>query len=218
VRASATRVAQLLQSLSQLQASRESGGGPVAGAGAGGLALAIDGRAQARIGDGAGGCRGAGELAVVRADGATLCFVKEALADLRAGEVRLRERRLFPLRLDEVNAIDVTRGAHRISLRRQSGIWRITMPIESAGVARDEAVRAWLQPLLAVEARGFAAVVPQSSVRVRLASSGEEIVADVAPSAARRGGESVSLQLAAPLSVEPDLTQLRAAPDAAGVE
>jgi hypothetical protein len=207
LRAAGSRVEALLLGLSRARAAREAAGAARVGANAK-KRLELDGREQAQVSDGAGGC-GPAEREVQRADGATLCFPRGALTDLDAGEGRLRERRLFPLRLDEVRAVDVVEGARRLSLRRESGAWRIIAPADAVGPARDEAVRAWLTPLLEAEARAFAAAAPHAAMRVRVATSDEEIAAEVDSSLARRLGETASLELSTPLRIDIDPAPLR---------
>jgi hypothetical protein len=124
---------------------------------------------------------------------------------LRAPPTSLYQRRLFPLRLDDLVAVDVG----PLSLRRADGRWQIVAPVAAAGPARDEAVRAWLEPLLAAEARAFAAAAPVSGVHARLATRDDDISADLAGVTARRAGESVALELTTPLALTIDPAKLR---------
>ncbi|HEX4460665.1 MAG TPA: hypothetical protein VIA18_21950, partial [Polyangia bacterium] len=127
---------------------------------------------------------------------------------LRAPPTSLYQRRLFPLRLDDIVAADV--GA--LSLRRADGRWQIVAPVAAAGLASDEAVRAWLEPLVAAEARAFTGAAPVGGLHVRLATRDDDIRADVAGATARRANESVTLELTTPLAAAVDPTKLRAAP------
>ena len=204
-RAADAKVDALVQSLSRARAVRELAAAP-AGQGDG-VALLIDGAVEARLG---GACPGAAtETLVARADGAWLCFRTTDLNLVRAPATTFYERRLFPLRLDDIVAADV--GA--LHLRREQGSWRIVAPPGAVAPARDEAVRAWLEPLLAAEARSYATAPPGAGTRVRLATSAEELIATVDGARARRAGETVTLELVAapPLSADP--MPLRAAGD-----
>ena len=200
-RADDAKVDALLQSLSRARARREL---DVDGGGAGqGVALSLDGQLQARV---LGACPGApSEVEVVRADGAVLCFAATDLNLLRAPRWSLFQHRLFPLRIDDLVAVD----AGPLQLRRSEGRWTIAAPAAVAGPARDEAVRAWLEPILAAEARDFGAAAPLAGLRLRLATRDDDISADVAGVAARRGGESVTLALTTPLAPPVDGKQLR---------
>lgn len=194
-RANGAKVDALVQALSRARAVREID--PPAGTPPGGPALSLDGAVQAHR---AGDCDVAGQARVARADGAWLCFRAADLDLVRTPAVTYYERRLFPMRLDDVVAADVG----PLHLRRADGVWRIVAPAEAAGPARDEAVRAWLEPLLAAEAHGFSPAPVAGGVRVRLATRDDEVTATVAGSTARRAGDSVTLELAQPLSPSTD--------------
>lgn len=203
-RADDAKVDALLQSLARARAKRElpNVGAAEAGQGAA-TSLSLEGAVEARIG---GVCPGApAETEVFRADGAVLCFVTTELNLLRAPPTSLYQRRLFPLRLDDLVAADVG----PLSLRRADGRWQIVAPAAAAGPARDEAVRAWLEPLLTAEARAFVAAAPVAGLHVRLASRDDDVAADLAATSARRAGESVTLELAAALSLTIDPAKLR---------
>jgi hypothetical protein len=181
-RASDAKVDALVQSLVRARAVAEDSSRPAL---AGGATLALDGEPQARLADDK----------VDRADGARLTFRKTDLNLLFAPVATFYERRLFPLRLDDLVAVEV--GPLR--LRRESGAWRVIAP--TARAADDDKVRAFLEPLLAAEARSFSAAPPAAATRVRLATSDEEIVATVDGARARRDGETLTLELAAPLAL-----------------
>jgi hypothetical protein len=190
----------LVQSLARARARRSLDDDATAAAAAGqGRALVLDDTIQARV---AGPCPGApAETLVARADGAVLCFLSTELNLLRAPPVTFYERRLVPLRLDDVVAVDVG----PLSLRRAEGRWRITAPAGASGAARDEAVRTWLAPLLAAEARAFATAAPgPGAVRIRLATRDDALVVTVAGNLARRDGETVTLDLGTPLVLSTD--------------
>ncbi len=162
--------------------------------------LSLDGAAQARIG-GQCGREPANGLFADRTDGATLCFRASDFDLLRASIATFYERRLFPLRLDDVVAVDVG----PLQLRRESAAWRITAPLAAVRPVDDAKVRALLEPLLAAAASSFSFEPVPSIVatRVRIATRDEEIVAavDGAGAKARRAGETLTLELAAPLTL-----------------
>lgn len=141
---------------------------------------------------------------VARADGVTLRFAAAELALVRAPATTFAERRLFPFRLDDVVAAD----AGALQLRRENGAWRVIAPPDAVGAAKDEAVRAWLEPLLAAEARGFGAETVGAGTRIRVATRDDEVVALVDGARARRAGEGVTLELAAPLAPSTDASRL----------
>ena len=197
LRASDAKVDALLQSLERATAVAYDANGASF---AGGTTLAFDGQPQARVLDDK----------VLRADGALLTFRKTDLSLLAAPVASFYERRLFPLRLDDLVAADLG----PLQLRREAGVWRIVAPLAAAGPARDEAVRALLEPLVAAEARSFSAVVPPAgATRVRLATRDDDLSASVDGSRARRLGDSVSFELTAPLDLRLDTARLRAVPD-----
>ncbi len=205
-RADDAKVDALVQSLVRIRAKRVLADDSAdATQAATGVALALEGVVEARLG---GACPNApAETEVLRSDGARLCFATTDLNLLRAPATSLYQRRLFPLRLDDLVAADVD----ALSLRRADGRWQIVAPAAAAGPASDDAVRAWLEPLLAAEARAFAAAAPVAGVHVRLATRDDEVSADVARAAARRAGESVTLELTTPLVPTVDPAKLRAA-------
>lgn len=190
-RAADAKVDALVQSLERARAVAEDASRPPLD---GGTTLALDGQPQARL---------AGDK-VDRADGAHLTFRKSDLDLLYAPPATFYERRLFPLRLDDLVAVDVG----PLQLRRESAAWRIVAPLAAVRPVEDEKVRAFLEPLLAAEARSFS-TAPRSlastagahATRVRLATRNEEIVATVDGASAVRAGETVTLELAAPLSL-----------------
>ena len=204
-RADDGKVDALVQSLVRIRAKRalaDDSANPAAT----GEALALQGVVEARVG---GACPNApAETLVARSDGALLCFATTDLNLLRSPATSLYQHRLFPLRLDDLVAVDVG----TLSLRRADGRWQIVAPVAAAGPASDEAVRAWLETLLLAEARAFAAAAPVAGVRVRLATRDDDVSADVAATAARRTGESVTLELTTPLAPAIDPAKLRATP------
>jgi hypothetical protein len=199
VRAADAKVDALLQSLDRTRAQGERvlvDGGPQ-------TALALDGAAQARLG---GQCAGDPPygLGAHRVDGAALCFRASDFDLLRAPPATFYERRLFPLRLDDVVAVDVG----PLQLRRESAAWRITAPLAAVRPVDDAKVRALLESLLAAEARSFSAAPVDAgnattgkATRVRVATRDDEIVAAVDGARARRTGETITLELAAPLAL-----------------
>jgi hypothetical protein len=145
---------------------------------------------------------------VARSDGACLQFRAADLNLVIAPAATYYERRLFPMRLDDIVAADLG----PLSLRREAGAWRITAPLAAAGPASDEAVRAALEPLLAAQARGFSAAPPAAgAVKLRLATADDDITVAVAGDRARRTGETITLDLAAAPTITLDATRLRAA-------
>jgi hypothetical protein len=186
-RAADAKVDALVQSLERARAVAED---PDRAPVAGGTTLALDGEPQARLdGD-----------ALDRADGAHLTFRKTDLDLVSAPSATYYERRLFPLRLDDLVAVDVG----PLELRRESAAWRIVAPLASARPVDDAKVRAFLEPLLAAEAHSFSAAPRTANAhatRVRLATRDEEIVASVDGATAVRAGETVVLELAAPLQL-----------------
>lgn len=200
LRAADAKVDALVQALERARAVREIA--PPPHARADGLVLALDGTVQARLG---GPCDAAGETLVARADGAWLCFRGSDLDLVRAPAATFYERRLFPLRLDDVRAID----AGPLSLRRDNGMWRIIAPPAAVGPASDEKVRAWLEPLLAADARAFSPAPVTAGVRVHLGTNDEDLSAVVADDRARRAGETLTLELAQPLAPSTDPASLR---------
>src|SRR5262249_27547806 len=80
--------------------------------------------------------------------------------------------------------------------------WRIVAPLAAARPVKDEAVRAFLEPLLAAEARDFTPKpLATTATRVRIATGDDEVVATVDGARARRANETVTLELAAPLAL-----------------
>lgn len=187
-RAADAKVDALVQALERTRAVAENDArAPVAG----GVTLSLDGERQARL---------AGD-AVDRADGARLTVRASELDLVTAPPETYYERRLFPLRLDELVAIDV--GA--LALRRDGGRWRVVAPASAAHDAADDKVRAFAEPLLAAEARSFspapAATSDAHATRVRLATRDDEVTAAVDGARAVRAGETLALDLAAPLQL-----------------
>jgi hypothetical protein len=164
----------------------------------GGVALALDGKEEARV-DGA--CPGgAGATAVMRGDGAVLCVASAGLDTLRAPVTTLYQRRLFPLRLDDVRALDVAAAGKVLSLRRDEGVWRIIAPRSEAAPASDDKVRGVVRALVEAEARGFVSAAPREPlVRVRLASADDEVAVALGTAdgmgQARRDGETATLEI-----------------------
>ena len=197
-RADGAKVDALVQSLVRTRATKlgERSGGD------GGVTLALDGAPQATLG---GRCSDEPlSLAAARADGATLCFHDSDFNLVRTPPEHYYERRLFPLRLDDLVAVDVG----PLELRRESDAWRIVAPLDAARPVDDAKVRAFLEPLLAAEAHSFSTAPPSAAstaaaraTRVRLATRDEEIVAAVNGSEATRAGETVTLELGAPLQL-----------------
>jgi hypothetical protein len=185
-RAADAKVDALVQALERTRAiAYDPTGAPFSG----GTELALDDRPQARVRDDR----------ALREDGALLTFRKIDLNLLQAPVAAFYERRLFPLRLDDIVAVDVG----PFELRRESAAWRIVAPLAAARPVKDEAVRSFLEPLLAAEAHAFspAALAAAHPTRVRLATRDEEVVASVDGARARRAGETVTLELAAPLEL-----------------
>jgi hypothetical protein len=146
---------------------------------------------------------------VARADGVVLRFVPPAdLSLVRAPATTYYERRLFPLRLDDIVAADVG----PLELRRENAMWRVIAPPAAVGPAKDEAVRAWLEPLLSAEAHSFSTEAPSHGVRIRLCTRDDEISAVVAGTRARRNGETLTVELTTPLVPSTDATGLRGSP------
>jgi hypothetical protein len=159
-RASEVAVARVRKSLAELRATR------FVAEGAGTTPVRLDGHDEAQLG---GDCPGhAGERLVARADGAALCFEAKSLAALEVKPDLLRERRPFPLELDAISVVDAELDGKSISLRRSEGVWRITAPLESAAVADDAAIRAWLKAVLAIEATGFGSAIAHPRGRLHL--------------------------------------------------
>jgi len=190
-RAADAKVDALVQSLERTRAVAENPARPPID---GGTTLALDGEPQARI---------AGD-AVDRADGARLTVRATDLNLVVAPPATYYERRLFPLRLDDLVAIDV--GPLR--LRRDAGAWRIVAPSDAARPVDDAKVRAFVEPLLAAEARSFSTAPPPVAstagahvTRVRLATRDDEVTAAVDGARAVRANETVTLELAAPLQL-----------------
>jgi hypothetical protein len=193
-RASDAKVDALVQSLDRTRATtadryRVGGGTDVK--------LALDEAPQARLGGACDGDESFG-LAAERADGATLCFRTSDFNLVRAPPEVFYERRLFPLRIDDIVAVDVG----PLKLRREAGVWRIIAPLAAARPADDAKVRAFLEPLVAAEARSFAPAPPSAAAtRVRLATADDEVSATIDGARARRDGDTISLELAAPLAL-----------------
>ncbi|HWE31424.1 MAG TPA: hypothetical protein VHB97_25640, partial [Polyangia bacterium] len=182
-RASDAKVDALVQSLERTRAVADDPNRPPVD---GGMPLVLDGEPQARIADDK----------VDRADGARLTFRKTDLNLLFAPVTSYYERRLFPLGLDDLVAVDIG----PLKLRRESGAWRAIAP--TARAVDDEKLRAFLEPLLAADARSFSpAPLGAAATRVRLATRDEEIVATVDGARARRAGETLTIELAAPLQL-----------------
>ncbi len=201
-RAADAKVGALVQALTRARATRELAR-PVEQGSA--VTLSVDGAEQARIG---GACPDAPkETVVARADGAWLCFAAAALDLVRAPPATYYERRLFPLRLDDVVAADVG----PLQLRRESAAWRVIAPPAAVGPARDEAVRAWLEPLLAADAASFAATPVAGGTRVRIATRDDAVAATVDGARARRDGDTVTLELSSAPPLSSDAARLRAA-------
>ncbi|MCU1281573.1 MAG: hypothetical protein JWM53_5119 [bacterium] len=162
-----------------------------------GESLALDGVEQARL---IGACPSgaANQLLAIRADRAALCFRATDLNLVRTPLATYYERRLFPLRLDDIVAVDVG----PLKLRREAGAWRIIAPLAAVRPVDDTKVRAFLEPLLAAEARSFSPAPPAAAAtRVRLATADDEVIATVDGARARRDGETITLELAAPLAL-----------------
>jgi hypothetical protein len=176
---------------------------PAAAGEGSGAALSLDGVIQSRL---VGDCPDSvNQLLVVRVDGAWLCFRATDLNLLRAPPTTFYQRRLFPMRLDDITGADL--GPLR--LRREGGMWRITAPTEAVGPARDEAVRAALEPLLAAEARTFATTPLDQGTRVRLTTRDDEVTAVVSGSRARRSTDNVTLELGIAPDVSLDVSRLQ---------
>jgi hypothetical protein len=196
-RADGRSVEALLGALDRLRAQRRLDAAP----GDAPLALALDGKIEARL-DGA--CPGhAGERAAVRADGARLCFIARELDALEPTPSPsidwLRERRLVPFSVDEVREIDLRAGVRRLRVVRQNATWQIVAPLEAAGPADEAAMREWLAALVAKEGEGFAAPAPPSvGLRVATASDAVELSLGTrgGRTLARRKGEPDALVLA----------------------
>src|SRR5439155_20451325 len=160
-----------------------------------GIPRALDGAPQARVRQ---------EL-VARGDGACLRFRPSDLNLVGAPAATFYERRLFPMRLDDLVAADIG----ELSLRRESGAWRITAPLAAAAPASDEAVRAALEPLLAATARSFSPAPPAAgAARVRLATPDDEALVALDGARARRHGETVTLELDSAPAVALDTAKL----------
>jgi hypothetical protein len=193
--ASGSKVDALVQSLDRTRATTAgSGGNPH-------VSISLDGALQARLGGTCNGDENFG-LAADRADGATLCFRESDFDLVRAPVEAFYERHLFPLRLDDLTDADIG----PLHLRRSEGVWRVVAPTPRP--ADDAKVRAFLEPLLAAEAAHFstapleaASTAGAHATRVRLATRDQEIVATVNGASARRAGETVTLELAAPLAL-----------------
>lgn len=197
-RAADAKVDALVQSLSRARATRIAEACNFTD----GTRLSLDGVAQALVRQ---------EL-LARADGACLQFRAADLNLVTTPAATYYERRLFPMRLDDLVAADLG----PLSLRREAGTWRITAPLAAAGPASDEAVRAALEPLLAAEARSFSAAPPAAvgaaaaAVKLRLATSDDDITVALDGNRARRAGETITLDLATAPTITLDATRLRA--------
>ncbi|HEY1586160.1 MAG TPA: DUF4340 domain-containing protein, partial [Polyangia bacterium] len=181
--ANEAKVDALVQALTRARAVAEDPSRPPL---VGGTVLAIDGEPQARID---------GER-VDRADGARLTFRKPDLNLVTAPPTLYYERRLFPLRLDDIVAVDVG----PLKLRRESGVWRLVAPATPARTVDDAKVRAFLEPLLAAEATRFLVTKGEADTaaggrKVRLATSDEQIVATIDGVLAERDNDAVTLVL-----------------------
>lgn len=181
-RADDAKVDALVQALGRARATAEDPSRPPVD---GGAPLSLDGEPQARI-DGA---------RVDRADGARLTFRPTDLNLAVAPPELYYERRLFPLRLDDLVAVDVG----PLKLRRDAGVWRVIAP--TAHPVDDAKVRAFLEPLLAAEARRFSTAPLSQVTRVRLATRDDDITAAVDGARATRANETITLELAAPLDL-----------------
>ena len=181
--ASDAKVNALVQSLDRTRATAvDDARAPLAA----GATLTLDGRPQARLADDR----------VDRADGARLTVRPSDFDLVRAPVETYYERRLFPLRLDDLTEADIG----PLHLRRSEGAWRVVAP--SARPADDAKVRAFLEPLLTAEAARFSAAPPAAgATRVRLATRDQELVATVDGARARRAGETLTLELTAPLAL-----------------
>jgi len=187
--ASGSKVDALIQQLDRTRALREGFGQHDQ------ISLSLDGSLQARLGGKCGGDEAAG-LYAKRSDGAELCFRESDFDLVRAPVETFYERRLFPLRLDDLTDVDIG----PLHLRRSEGAWRVVAPAPRP--ADDAKVRAFLEPLLAAEAAHFSATpLAATATRVRLATRDQEIVATVNGASARRAGDTVTLELAAPLAL-----------------
>jgi hypothetical protein len=205
VRASDAKVNTLVTTLVRARATHEvpANGNDNENANVNETGLVLDAKLQARL---LGPCPNApGEKLIARADGARLCFLSGDVALFTAPPGLFYERRVFPLRTDDVNAIDIG----KISLRRQNAIWRIVAPKEAAGDASDERVRELLEPLLAVEWRSLSAADVTGGTDVRIASADDEVSARLAGGRARRKGESLTLELASDVTLPRDTSTLR---------
>jgi hypothetical protein len=195
VRASDSTVETLVQTLARLRAAREL---DVAAPAAVGVALTLDGQQQARVD---GDCPGGGKLtALVRADGALLCFAASDFDGLRAPVTTFYERRLIPVRLDDVRALDVTAAGRVLSLRRDEGVWRVIAPRTEGGPVSDDKVRAIVAALVEASARGFVGEAPRGPVvRVRVAGGDETVAVELGAAGGiglgRREGETLSLEI-----------------------
>ncbi len=149
MRADAAKVDALLDTLRRAHARRVIETAPHDG----GTALLVDGRIEARV---IGPCPAhVDEQLVARADGTLLCFAADELKPLAGSPLALREARPFSRGLDQVSAVHVQRDKQELTVLRQAGQWRITVPRERAGLADDGLVRAWVGRLLQTHASGF---------------------------------------------------------------
>jgi hypothetical protein len=137
---------------------------------------------------------------ILRADQTQLCFARSDFDTLRAPVNTLYERHLFPLRLDDVRALDIAVAGQELALRREEGVWRIVAPRRESGPASDDKVRAIVRALVEAEARGFVSEAPRGAlVRVRVASADDDVSAMLAAAGGvglgRREDETVTLEI-----------------------
>ena len=75
-------------------------------------------------------------------------------------------------------------------------------------------MRSLFEPLLAAQATSFSGTAPAAgAAHVRLATRDDDITAVIDGARARRAGDSVTLELAAPIDLRLDVARLRSAAD-----
>jgi hypothetical protein len=165
---------------------------------------------EARLAIG-GACPGhAGETVVWRAgDGAWLCLADSELAKVSDPALAL-DRRLVAGSAADVVGVHIVRGGREVGLARQDGRFRLTSPAGSRVAADSDAVRDWLDGLVAFTATGFVPVradeaLPDATVlTLEFADGRRDMVrfgavrGEVLPG--RRDGEPQALALPAALA------------------